>query len=88
MAENLLPVSSGCRLAPDCFTCPFPDCIAQETDISPQSKRYHRMPAGERKERNALIKKDLDMGMTTNDCKAKYGISDTHICRIRRGVYD
>jgi hypothetical protein len=27
------PVESGCRWHPDCFTCPFPDCIAANAEF-------------------------------------------------------
>lgn len=24
---GMLPYGNGCRLCPDCFTCPLPDCV-------------------------------------------------------------
>ncbi|MBA7578280.1 hypothetical protein ES708_20142 [subsurface metagenome] len=31
--RSVKPVESGCRHHPDCFTCPFPDCIAANTEF-------------------------------------------------------
>lgn len=26
--SGMLPYGNGCRLYPDCFTCPLPDCVS------------------------------------------------------------
>jgi len=33
---------NGCRNHPDCFSCPFPDCIASARKANPEAQRRYR----------------------------------------------
>ena len=39
VGESGLPYGNGCRHFPDCFTCPFPDCIAGQNGLVAKSKK-------------------------------------------------
>ena len=83
MLETETPVlKSGCSLYPDCFTCPYDDCVASDKNFR---VKYHRLPKEERVARNHAIKKELDSGVSTTEIRAKYGISGSHILRIKKG---
>ena len=48
---GMLPYGNGCRLYPDCFTCPMPDCVsaygankeAQEKLVRLESSFFERL---------------------------------------------
>lgn len=46
---ELYACNNGCKLYPDCFTCPFPDCkIESLQEASESRKRYYQRHKQER----------------------------------------
>ncbi|MCK5235876.1 MAG: hypothetical protein KAR06_02730 [Deltaproteobacteria bacterium] len=43
-----IDVENGCDLSPDCFTCPYPECVIKNNDVTklPRAKAEAKRLAG------------------------------------------
>ena len=81
-------IANGCRFYRDCFTCPFPDCIASDADIvmevrKSRGKRYDSQERAEIALRAAQL---AAKGLTKSRIARVLGVHHTTIKKALQEV--
>lgn len=68
------------------LTSPCPDCVAHAEHRAKREPSGKRLPQAQARDRNLLIRRDYEQGVTQEDLAVRYDLHDTHIRRILRSV--
>lgn len=73
---------TGCKFAPSCLNCPFPECLEVEADKSREVGRYFVYPSPKKMARNRAIHMDRLKGKTIPEIATKSGICERTVQRV------